>query len=415
MKRTLLATIFAAAFTGGAQATDWIVDATGATSVYTRIDQAMALVTPGDRILVKPGAYPPFQFTHGVEVIGLGTDPSQVLIERVDYHVSIPNIGYDTGLENLSVCNFEPDNGHGISGNELPHGTLAMSSVISCGGIFLHGDGGFYLLMDNCRIETDPGEGFMNAAIDFGGGTADIVDTRIVAAPASSSEGTPAGVALRIGGNSTVRVSGSHLTGGAGEPGSSGIYRHGGHGVDVGFGSGAVNLRLAGQSQVRGGNASGTGFGGAGVRLVGAIQVGVATVAGGAGSPAGSDYALGTPTRLGIDPHLSVRPGRAFAANDAFLRPGDVLLLRADASIATAAPKLGFALRLDPPTSPLAQTPLVAPGFHIGAELRLMVPYAQQPSLDLPLGKRVYYQAFFTDPSSGNVLTSNPVSVTIDP
>ena len=55
---------------------------------------------PGDRILVMPGAYPPFHFSRGVSVIGMGDDPGDVLIGRCDLHVTVPAEGYDAIFEN---------------------------------------------------------------------------------------------------------------------------------------------------------------------------------------------------------------------------------------------------------------------------------------------------------------------------
>jgi hypothetical protein len=342
-----------------------------------------------------------------VDVIGMGTTPGEVQVARVDYHVNIPNQGYHTTLVNMTVCGDGPSDGISVTGNELGSGTHATIGVVTCGGVFLHGDGDFYLMVINSSIAPGPGDGFLGAAFDFGGGTADIVDSRIAAWNASLRAGVGAGVALRIGGDSEVRVSGSEIRGGSGVAGGAASFRNGADAIDRGFGAGAIELRLAGETLVSGGAAAGSGTGGAGVDLAGTIMLGDASVSGGAGSPSGPDYATGSPVQLDFDPHLAVEPAQFFAQGRTVLRAGDWALLRADASIPS--PSIGFATDIESPQSAdRSPLPPGATSFVQLAEVGVRVP-ARIPGLSASARGHGYFQAFWI--SGGQTITSNPVAL----
>src|SRR5262245_45870285 len=133
MSRAVLPLAFAAVVLArSAHAADWIVDATGAQSSFTTIDPAMVQSTPGDRILVLPGSYPAVHFSRGVEVIGMGDEPGDVVVARVDFHVNIPNDDFDAVLSNLRVCGSGAADSISISGNELSAGTFLIDSVETC-------------------------------------------------------------------------------------------------------------------------------------------------------------------------------------------------------------------------------------------------------------------------------------------
>jgi hypothetical protein len=401
---TLLAT--------GASATDRLVDATGAASPLTTVDQAMALCVPGDRILILPGSYPSFTFNRGVEVVGLGATPDQVLIEAIGYHINIPNQNYDTGLANVTVCGTGPDDGTGFSGNELGPGTLVLDGVQLCSGVYLRGAGEFYLLVHNSSVIADPGDGFLNAAFDFGGGVADFVDTRIHAAPASSSAGTPAGVALRVRTNTTVRVSGCEIVGGSGAPGGD-AYSNGGDAIERANASVVANLRLSGGSLIRGGSAHEGGEGGAGVDLNGTILVGTAIVAGGTGSVPGAAYAGTQPTNLPYDPQLSAIPGHLFAQGATFLESGQSLSLVPDVTLPM--PTIHFAMRLDDPASPDLSPlpPAESSVWMFDGPMGIEAPARRHAGpYRIPL-RRTVFQGFFVDPATQAVVTTNPVVVTV--
>lgn len=392
-----------------ARAADWVVDASGAAGTLTTIDQAMLVAAPGDRILVLPGSYPAFHFSRGVDVIGLGASPADVVVARVDYHVNVPPIDYDTSLSNLTVCGSGPSDGVSTSGNELGPGTHLIEGVVMCGGVFLHGDGDFYLIVANSRFEPGPGDGFQGAAFDFGGGIFDLVDSRIQGWSASPQDGIGPGVGLRIAGDSTVRVSGSEVFGGAASEEGTGLG-DGADAIERGFGSGPIAVRIAGQSLVRGGDGSPSGAGGAGVDLTASITVGDTTVSGGGGGTPGPDYAASQPTFLGYDPYLATFPARKFAMAHTFLAPGDGVLLRYDASLAGAV--IGAGRHLDPPAQPHL-SPLVPGEVHFfdTAPVGVMNPVAQTGSS--PPHNRGIYQAFFIVPRTGAAITTNPVPVTL--
>src|SRR5688572_17272543 len=193
MRNPMITLPFALLLCVPAVAHDHLVDASGVQSPLVDLTQAMALAVPGDRIFVLPGSYPAFHFSRGVEVVGLGSDPSQVTIARVDFHPTAPATGFDAGLSNLTVCGAASQDSTSISGNELAEGTLTLQGVVTCGGVYLRGGGRFYLLVADSRVEPLAGAGFQGAAFDFGGGIADFVDTRIAGAGASVQAGTPAG------------------------------------------------------------------------------------------------------------------------------------------------------------------------------------------------------------------------------
>ncbi len=391
-----------------AVAADWIVDAAGIASPLTNITQAMALVSTGDRILVMPGSYPAFHFSRSVDVVGLGSRPADVVITRVDFHPTIPTLGFDCGLSNVTV----QGDSYSISGNELASGTFVVDGVQLDGGVFLHGAGQFYLLMQNCAVHAEPGDGFLDAAFDFGGGIADIVTSSITGAPSNGEGGASAGIGLRIWPGASVRVSDSHIVGGSG---------HSALGSDTGgdaierWSSSPASLRLSGGSQIRGGDAPGPGgHGGAGVDLSGVITVGDAVVAGGAGAIPGVAYAASQPTLLGYDPRLVLAPAGRDATSSSFQHPGDFVRLDADASLSSAS--LSVALQLDPPGDPSGSplAPAYTQVFGTPSEA-FMLPVRAQRVADPAPRRRAYFQASFVDPTSGLVQTTNPVAMAIDP
>ncbi len=392
-------------------ATDWTVDASGVASDLVTIDQAMAVAMPGDRILVLPGTYPPFHFSVGVDVVGLGNDPAEVNVARVDFHPTRPIVDFEAGLSNMTVCSDGPSDGISIGGNELALGTFTVEGVDICGGIFLHGAGELYVMMVDTALRPGPGDGFLGAAFDFGGGTLDIVDSRIVAANASEALGKQAGVGLRIAGGSIVRISGSEVLGGQGD--GTPALRNGGDGIVHGYPMATpVNLRLSGSSLVGGGAAAPGGTGGAGVSVTGTIQTGTVTVLGGAGSPPGGAYEGSGPTALGFDPYLKLDPAKAFAEGDVFVRPGEPSFLESDGSLPDSI--LGFGYTLESPSGG-SLSPLT-PGqirFVRKESFGLAGARTISGSLTGLPARRLYVQAFFQDPSTGQLMTSNPVAVTI--
>ena len=409
--RTLLTALLIAAPTAlEARATDWIVDPSGAASPFTNVTQAMTAAVPGDRIFVMPGNYPAFHFSRGVEVIGLGHSPSEVVIARVDFHPNAPITGFDAGLANLTVCGGAPEDAISISGNELASGTLVLQGVVTCGGVYLRGAGSFYLLCADSRFQPTPGAGFLNSAFDFGGGTADFVDTRIEGSPASLAASQPAGIGLRIGGGAIVRLSHMQVQGGVGASSGLSALQHGADAIAKGFGAAMPDLRLSGGSVIAGGNAGPGGVGGDGVEMSALISVGQATVGGGSGAVAGLDFAGSQPTLLGYDPYLRAQPAKLFASGDAFYRPGTQVVVSPGAVLPGIG--LGYALRIDPPSNPV-QSPLPSEGTLnvAGSQFVVNVTASQfSPWMrDAFARRRVYVQGCFRPFEDAPLVATNPV------
>lgn len=390
-----------------ATAADLMVDAAGHNGTYTTIAAAMAVAKPHDRILVEPGHYPPFQFFVGVDVIGLGSSPSHVVIDRVDYHVSTPNVGYDTLLSNVTVGSGNPTDAIAISGNELPPGTFHLDGTIVDGAVFLGGGAtGFYALITNCRIQNAAGEGFSGEAFYAGGPNnyIEVRDSLIVGAAATMS--APPSAAMRIGTGSRVRLIHAELRGGDGLPGSA--FPAGADAVIPGFAPGTYHLRIDGGSVIR----AGDGFaapGGDGVTLAGTIDVGAATVTGGAGTPPGLAYADAGPTPLPVDLHLTADPALANANGPVALVPGQQIGFAMNSPLASTVLVVAFDVNL--PGSGLFLPLLTTSAFWIpGNSFAAQIPAIA--SLDYQ-GLEIYAQGLTLLPS-GQLLFSDTASLRID-
>jgi hypothetical protein len=322
-----------------ALAADWIVSKNGGD--FQTIGQAMAAASPNDRILVMPGAYPAFQFTVAVDVIGLGATPSAVTIDRVDYHVSIPVNDYDTLLSNVTVGSDDARDGIAISGNELPPGTFHIDGVIVDGAIFLASqDSGFYLLMTNSRVSNQPGEGFLDAAFYFGGSNCYLDIRNSTIAGSNGTSGHKAYSGLRLVAGTNGRLSNAVVLGGVG----SAAFPEGATALIRGSSPGTVELRLDGGTKITGGGGFASGAGGHGVDVSGTIWAGQVQTAGGNGTPPGLAYADAQPTTLGVDLHLALSPVLENAAGRSFLIPGDAFSLDMATPGANTAIAVGFDL-----------------------------------------------------------------------
>lgn len=388
-----------------ALAADLYVDSSGIGGPYLDIDSAMLASNPGDRILVRPGTYPAFHFSRGVSVIGLGT-PSQVRVERVDFHPNIPNDHFACVLSNVEVVGELPESGIGISGNELSTGTFVLDGVIVNGGVFLRGGpDGFHLLMQNTHVIAGPGDGFSGEAFWFGGknNTAEIVDCTIEGADASAEAGTVAGIGLRLAGGSNVRIARSEIFGG---DGSAGVPGGAAGAAAIGaFGSTASQVRLDGGSVARGGSSSGVG-GGAGASFVGSIALGSATLEGGAGSPSGPQTVNATVASFPAGFHLAVNPPR-LAGADAAYHSGDTVSVSFGASPAVM---LVATSLQDPPGASFLTLPPSA--FVLsGNTLSLSVP--TDPGISAS-GVFLYFQGFALVGSTSKVEMTHVSTIRID-
>lgn len=389
-------------------AADLVVDAGGGGD-HTTIDAAMAAASPNDRLLVRPGQYPAYQHSVAVDVIGIGADPTQVKIDRVDYHVSIPVTGYDTSISNVTLGSASPADAIALSGNELPPGTLHLDGVIVEGGVFLGGGStGFSLFVTNSRIEAAAGEGFLNATVDVGG-EANFVEfrnSRIVGADAEAPY--PAGAALRVARGTTLRLVNAELAGGAGD--STAGLPNGAAGVVRGFAPGSITMRLDGGSVIVGGAGDVGGAGGHGVDVSGSIDLGAAAVLGGAGAPAGSAYADAGPSPMAVDLHLALTPILKSAEGAVALQNGESLSLAMTTPASQTAIVLGFDIDVPPPSLFLS-IDLAASLWIPGNTVDLTVP---QTAPIVAQGLQVYAQGFMLDAGSGAVLLSDAASVRVD-
>ncbi len=415
--KTLFALLaIASPFAVAAHATDRLVDASGVASPLTTITQAMVIAAPGDRIFVMPGTYPAFHFSRGVEVVGLGTDPSDVVIARVDFHPTIPTNNFDAGLTNVTICSADPADSTSIGGNELAAGTLVLQGVVTCGGVYLHGAGQLYLMVVDSRIVPAPGTGFLGAAFDFGGGIADFVDSWVAGADASTAQSFTAGTGLRVGGGATVRVSNTHVFGGAGANTGVVALQNAADAIEKGFGAALPTLRLSGHSVIAGGDAGPLGVGGAGVDMVANISIGMATVTGGSGTPTGLAYTSGAPLVLARDPYLVMTPPKSFGLGDVFFRPGQQILVMPGDVLPGVT--LADAYRIDPPANAsLSPLPSLEAMPVAGAQFSLLATgstLTRSGNVTFYPRRRIYLQAFYQE-EGGAIESTNPVALMVAP
>ncbi len=405
MSRSTLISICLLGLATSAVADDLVVDASGAPGTFATITDAMAVADLDDRILVQPGRYPFFQYNRGVPVIGLGAQPSDIVIDEIAFHVSLPQQGYRARLSNLTI-GVPPGTGASdppplvLYGNENGPGTFVLDGVEIHGGVFLRGgQEGFYVLFSNCDVDSAPGQGFSGETMYFGGpdNFLDLRSTRILGQ--GSSRG-PGGVGLRIEQGTEARINGAEIVGGRGATGAPGIAT---------VGAADVVLRLDGQSIVRGGIGT-AGAGGAGVDLTsGRIDVGEATVQGGAGSPAGSAYENVGPTAFPAGLSLEMTPRFAFAENGTVVHSGETMTFAFDAPADHLA-VIGLAGAVQLPQVrflSLASTSLLV---FAGDRLQLRVPTVgtSHPGLQL------YVQGGTLEPAAGTIMLTNTVSVRVD-
>lgn len=393
-----------------AQGTDILVDATGQQSSLTTISQAMLQASPGDRILVLPGTYPPFLYDRGVQLIGLGATPGDVVIERIAYHVSLPATGYDTLISNLTIDSSDPLEVLVLSGNELPPGVLILDSVEVRGGVFLRGgQQGFYLLAFNCRFAPPPGHGFSGEAAYLGGpgNFVELHNSEIRGWDADASVFAPAGAALRLAGGTMARIYGSQVVGGQGQAAFA-PFDAGGDGI-LWDGLLAVDLRIDGGSVVAGGD--GPGPGGNGVTIHGNIVVADASVSGGNGNPPGQTWPLSQPTSGLPGLALSVFPPRAFAQSSSAAGPGDTVSFQLGTPAASSLILTCFALDLPGSDLFFAVEPQNLAGIHFGNAATGVVP--DVPGLDFQ-GLMLYAQGAWYEQAAGRWHSSGVSAVRID-
>ncbi|MCB9896735.1 MAG: hypothetical protein H6825_01900 [Planctomycetes bacterium] len=408
----VLVASFLCAAVASASAADLVV---GGGSPYATIDAAMASARPGDRILVMPGSYPAFQFNKGVHVHGMGNDPGDVVVARVDYHVSDPSIGYDSTLSNMTLQASTATPGYlAVTGNELPPGVLVLDGMIIKGGVFLGGGAadGFSLLLANSRVEPSAGQGFLGSTMSVGGpkNTVEIVDSSIDGADADPDTGLPAYSALRLAGGTRARLSNARIHGGDGKLGGTGAFVSGADAVVDGTFPQPVTLRIDGDSTIVGGSAAGVGTAGDGVDVSGSIDLGDALVLGGAGTLPGTPFVDAQPVDLPVEPYLSVSPKMLDASGATFVQTDDLVTFSMETPAASTALVLGFAL--DQPTAKfftLSPVPLLV--FVPGNVASLLVPLSPFAA-DVP-GVMLYAEGLTRD-ATGLMHVSQTATVRVD-
>ena len=391
-----------------AAAGDLLVDASGGGS-YTTIGAAMADAVPGDRILVSPGHYPAFSFRVAVSLIGLGAAPADVHIDRIDYHVSVPALNYDTVISNVAVGGPDPSFSLAIVGNELPPGTLIIDGADVEGAVYLGGGGdGFYLLLNNSRIRAQPGEGFLGTAVHVGGPAGNFVEIRnTTIEAANATDLLPASHGLALIPGTRARLVGAVIRGGAGLAGSS--HEAGGSAVVAGIGHGDLILRLDGDCDLRGGDAAGSGAGGNGVDISGVLEIGAANVSGGNGSPSGRAYVDAQPVALAYDCHLTLTPHLADAQAPTLLRSGQFVQLSMPTPPGSTVIVVSVDLNL--PAGPFLPVGFGGPTYWVlGNQLRVQVPAG--PGVWIP-GIEMVAQGL-AHPPGQPFLLSNTVACRLD-
>lgn len=415
MKSYIIAAVIGSALLSivSAQGIDRVVDASGQTSIYTNISQAMAVSSAGDRILVLPGSYPTFQFTHGVRVLGMGDDPSDVVVERVAYHPSIPNIGYETVLSNMTLESSNPLDVIVLGGNELAPGSLVLEGVHLKGGVFLRGgQAGFYCLMSNCLVEPPPGYGVNGEACFIGGpgNFFEIRNSRIKGWDADPSIFMPAGLGLRIGGGTQMRIVNSRINGGAGAVGATGIFANGAAAIQS-QAPGNVQLLLTGGSLIHGGDAAAGGVGGHGVTLSGTIDLEGAAVTGGTGTPAGQAFSVAQPqSAAALGMFLDSLPAKVDAAGDVAVHSGETLAFSVPSNGQFSVIAINVAVRL--PSGIFVPIVTEDAILEFSDTWSVVVPNVP-PGIEFP-GLFVFAQGAVLDAMTNQLVPTNTVAMRID-
>jgi hypothetical protein len=386
-------------------ATDVIVDAAGAPGTYPTLDLAMQAAVPGDRILVQPGTYPAFDWSKSVRILGLGAQPSDVKIARVDFQPKYPAQSYDMLLSNVSLESSDPIDAIKFTGNELPPGVLVLDGVEIHGAVYLGtGPQGMYVLLNNCSVQPEPGQGFLSTAVYLGGTGnystyfAEIVDSRIQGHAATAQ--FAAGHALRLSAGVRLRISGSTLTGGSSVEAGQ-LQQHGADAIRTGFVAGAAQVELDGGSVIVGGS-SATGNGGAGVALNGNLVLADATVLGGTGMTPGAAFSMTTPQTQGYSLRLTTAPSQANAAAPTMLHGGSPVALHTQPIGLPAG--IAFATMFDQPGayfSPLLSTQFTVIG---GNDFAFTLPV--DPSLH-STGLYLLAQGYYLNVETMGVLFTN--------
>ncbi|HGY92425.1 MAG TPA: hypothetical protein ENK43_14750 [Planctomycetes bacterium] len=394
-----------------AQAVERLVDATGQASSFTTIEQAMVVSAPGDRILVLPGSYPSFLFSRGVQVVGMGTDASQVVVERISFHVSIPAVDYDASISNLTIQSSNPLDVLVLSGNELAAGTLVLDHVDIQGGVFLRGgDNGFYVLVNDSRITPPAGHGFSGEACWLGGPDSyvEVLNSTISGWNADPTQFATAGAGLRLGGGTSARLCGSVIRGGDGSAVGA-PWADGASGV-VHAAPGLVNLRIDGGSTLLGGQGAAGGAGGDGVAIAGNILLGQASVFGGVGTPAGVPFGLAPPVLMTTEVSMAIQPARVNAQGVTHAGPGETVSFAAATPTGTTAIVLSFGLHVPQSGLFVAIDPAIQ-NVYMGNAVSGVVPSVPGANVS---GLMLYAQAFHYEPSSGQWLSSATGAMRID-
>jgi hypothetical protein len=203
-----------------------------------------------------------------------------------------------------------------------------------------------------------------------------------------------------------ARIDASIVSGGDGAPAAG--FEAGADAVTAAA-PGTVDLRIDGGSQITGGDGSG-GPGGSGVAIPGTIELGLAAVLGGAGTPPGVPFAIAQPAGLAGSLHLDVTPALLYAETDVCVTSGDPVGFSMPTPAATSAIVVNFTVQLPESDFFFAVVPAQA-AIIPGSSLSTVIPSVPGFAYE---GFMVYAQGVYFDPATGLWSVTNTASLRVD-
>jgi len=373
-------------------AADLFVDANGTPGTYATVQAAILAAQPGDRILVLPGSYPAFSITKAIHIVGVGTEPSSVVVGGVHLGLGFPNQNYHVSLSRLRI-DAGPTSPTAVSGQELGVGRIEFDSVEVEGGFrLLSGEPGFVLSFANCEVRGDIGQGYDGGTCHLAAPAPSyfsITRSRFQGARGNLFAAQAPMAGLLLDGGVTVQIEQCSIDGGDG-----GVAQAGAPGLDVR----SAQVRSLGTSTVVTGGDGGVGAaGGPGVRTTSTVLRGTVSVAGGVGTPSGPTVTGGGALlqATGVRPELSFHVDQS-AIGPVMAAAGSQLDWQLDAGNNPSVVLMSLAIGgpLPPPLDQLA----IDPGFAmlLPADATFVV-----PPLGAVIGLPLFFQGIAFDVSSG--------------
>ena len=159
-------------------AADLFVDANGTPGTYATVQAAILAAQPGDRILVLPGSYPAFSITKAIHIVGVGTEPSSVVVGGVHLGLGFPNQNYHVSLSRLRI-DAGPTSPTAVSGQELGVGRIEFDSVEVEGGFRLLPHGVHQLVEGHAALVATGSEVLQGRPVVGAGVELDLAGTEI--------------------------------------------------------------------------------------------------------------------------------------------------------------------------------------------------------------------------------------------